>query len=133
LKFPDTLYPTVAFTTVAWLAATFATRPVEWSTLVEFFRTVRPGGLGWRPIARVCRDVRPDSGLFRLFVDWLAGVVLVYSALFAVGNYLLGDRDVALLLAGLVVVSGAWVWWDLARKPRGGPQTASSSRFQARS
>jgi hypothetical protein len=133
LTFPDTLYPTVGLTTVAWVSATFATRPADWSRLVEFYRTVRPGGPGWRPIARVCKDVQPDSGLFRLLLDWLAGVVLVYSALFSVGNFILGERDVALLLAGLVVVSGTWVWFDLARRPRGRPQAPSSSRLQARS
>jgi Na+/proline symporter len=115
VRFPMSLYPIVALTTAAWLAVTFLTRPVHPSTLIAFYETVRPGGPGWRPIARVCPEVRPDAGLFRLALNWVAGVVLVYSMLFASGELLLGDPRKALILAALALGAGAFVWHDLAR------------------
>jgi Na+/proline symporter len=44
-------------TIVTWLAATFLTAPENRETLERFYRAVRPGGPGWRPLAHLAPDV----------------------------------------------------------------------------
>ncbi len=85
---PLTLYPVVGGTTVVWLIATFITPPVQEKVLLNFYRKTHPGGIGWKPIAQKLPDVKSDSGFGKLFVSWISGVVLIYGALFGVGNIL---------------------------------------------
>jgi Na+/proline symporter len=114
-EFPVNLYAVVGFTTVVWLAATFLTRPTADETLDEFYRVVHPGGPGWAPVAERHPDVTPDQGLGRLAVDWILGVVLVYTTLFGVGYLILGWTVWGV---GCVTVAGAAatvLWRDLQR------------------
>ena len=112
--FPLNLYAVVAFTTRVWLAVTYATRPTTQDTLDHFYRKVRPGGPGWKPVARRHPGVEPDAGFARLWLDWLLGVAFVYLTLFGVGKLLLGS---ALLGAGLLagaLGAAAFLWRDLS-------------------
>jgi len=104
IEFPESLYLIVGATTVAWVIATFATPAVDTATLVSFYRRVRPGGPGWKPVAMHCPEVRPDAGFGWLFVDWIAGVALVYAVLFAVGSVIFGEWTQAAGLAALAAV-----------------------------
>ena len=97
LQFPESLFVIVGFTTVCWLTATFLTAPTGSETLQAFFRRVHPGGW-WTPVASRVPDVRQDSGLGSLAVDWLLGVVLVYSTLFGLGKLILGEYATAMFL-----------------------------------
>ena len=117
--FPTNLFAVVGLTTVVWLVATFVTRPTDAATLDTFYRTTRPGGPGWKPVAERNPGVEPDTGLGRLALDWLAGVVLVYSTLFGTGHLLLGATFLGLGLWGLAIGAGAFLWWDLRRHDRG--------------
>jgi Na+/proline symporter len=115
IAFPESLYLIVTVTTVAWLVATYVTPPVPTDTLVAFYRRVRPGGPGWTPIARLCPDVKPDAGFGWLFVDWIAGVALVYGALFAVGSAIFGEWTRALVLIGIVAACATVLTRSLSR------------------
>ena len=116
VQFPETLYYIVAVTTVVWLAVTLATRPADEETLKRFFRRVHPGGPGWTRVAALVPDVRPDSGYAGLFVDWIAGVALIYSALFAVGSFLFGAYGRGLLCLAVAAVSVWLIHRDLTRR-----------------
>ena len=99
--FPVNLYGIVGITTVCWLAATFLTRPTPPEALDAFYRSIRPGGAGWRPVAARNADVEAEAGMGRLALRWALGVAAVYAALFGVGGLLLGTPlRGALLLAG---------------------------------
>jgi Na+/proline symporter len=115
IEFPDTLFIIVGVTTAAWFAVTFLTRPVDDATLYAFYRRVHPGGPGWAPIARALPEVKPDTGMARLFGSWLAGVVLIYSALFAVGKLLLGDYPLAALFCATAALAVAVIYRNLTR------------------
>jgi len=115
IEFPESLYLIVGATTVAWVIATFATPTVDTATLVSFYRRVRPGGPGWKPIAMHCPEVRPDAGFGWLFVDWIAGVALVYAVLFAVGSVIFGEWTQAAGLAALAAVCTAVLVRSLSR------------------
>ncbi len=76
---------TVAFTTIAWLVATFLSSPTDMEVLEAFYKRVQPGGL-WRPFSHMKRK---ESKMIYLFVSWISGVVMVYSILFFIGYWIL--------------------------------------------
>ncbi len=93
---------TVTLTTIVWLAVTFMTRPEPDETLTTFYRRVRPQGPGWKPIAAAAGPVVIHGSLRHELANALLGCVLVYSALFGVGEILLRS---ALLGVGLLFIS----------------------------
>jgi len=109
---------TVAATTVVWLAVTLATKPESKATLAAFYRRVRPGGPGWAPVAAALGEPPPGS---RALIDEIAnamlGCVMVYAALFGVGEMLLRSvlRGAALLL--LAAGAAALIAWNLRAIP----------------
>ena len=116
IAFPVSLYYIVSVTTVAWLAVTMLTPPVDQQHLIRFYEKVRPGGIGWSRLRRAAPHVQPDSGFGWLFVDWLCGTILVYGGVFGVGKLIFGHY--ALGLAFLLVggLGGAVIYWDLSRR-----------------
>ncbi len=113
---PLTLYPTVLGTTVVWLVVTFLTRPTPDATLVAFYRRVHPGGWGWRRIAGLVPEVKPDSGFGHLFLDWFLGVVMVYSFLMGLGQVLFGQHLRGGLVLGLGVGCALVIWRDISKR-----------------
>ncbi|KPK79492.1 MAG: sodium:proline symporter [Gemmatimonas sp. SM23_52] len=90
-------------TIVAWVSATFLTSPERGETLEAFYRKVRPGGPGWRPIARQAPEVEPDRhiGLLLLAAALAAGIV--YLTLPGIGTLIFGEYTRSLFcLAGAV-------------------------------
>jgi Na+/proline symporter len=116
LAFPQNLFAIVAITTIAWLAVTFVTPPTDRATLRAFYERVHPGGPGWRGIAAELPHVKSDEGFGGLFVAWIAGVVLVYSTLFASGRLLFGRTAEGLGFAALAAVAAYVIYRDLDRR-----------------
>ena len=109
---------TVGVTTVAWLVATLATAPERPEVLERFYRRVRPGGPGWRAVATRLgfgADAIPGGALS--WVNWVAGWVAVYCALFGIGELLVGTVPRAAGF-GTVAVGAFWV---IARNLRRDP------------
>jgi hypothetical protein len=113
LAFPFTLLAVVAWTTICWVVVTFTTRPEPDEHLVAFYRRTQPDGPGWTRIAALAGEPAP-GGLQSLFVDWIAGVVLVYSVLFGLGNALLGSPAAA-VGCFIGTAAAAAVLWRRAR------------------
>ena len=116
----------VAITTVAWLAVTYVTRPTDEATLRRFYRTARPGGPGWRVVAEraaaagepLPTDPAEDWTVPRGILAMTAGVLAVYSALFATGYWLYGRTSLAALLTAVAVVAAAGlarIWGSVSR------------------
>jgi Na+/proline symporter len=105
LGFAQTMLTTVALTTIVWVVATFATSPEPESRLIEFYRRVRPAGPGWAPVAARA-GVPPGAQTERLapgFLNWILGILVVYSTLFGIGQLLFGEwAGVAFLAIALV-------------------------------
>lgn len=90
------LLVTIALTTVAWVSATLLTRPADDETLIAFYRRVRPGGPGWERIRALAGETaRSADDLGLAAIGWLLGCMLVYGALFGVGNLLVGSTTSA--------------------------------------
>ena len=112
-EFPNNLFVVTAFTSVLWLIATFVTRPTKAAVLDRFFRKVHPDGPGWTPIAARNPDVQAGGGLGRLLLDCLAGIVLIYSALFGVGYLLMHKTGPMWTALTLTVASAAFLVWSI--------------------
>ncbi len=106
----------------AWLAVTFATRPVSAERLAAFYRRVRPGG-AWAPVARACPGVASDGLSRRRLIGWASGVAAVYGLTFGIGKLLLGQTAVGLALLVLAALGGIGVARELRDAAPGPAQT----------
>jgi hypothetical protein len=98
---------TVGVTTLVWVTVTYLTSPEPDAVLDRFYRRVRPGGPGWRPVAERLGfgDDRIPGGALSV-VNWFAGVTAVFAALFGVGAFLTGTKLQGLIYS--VVAIGAF-------------------------
>jgi solute:Na+ symporter, SSS family len=110
---------TVALTTLAWVAATLATRSEPTSTLIAFYRKVRPCGPGWRPIAKLAPDVVATESLRGQFAYWLLGCGMIYASLFGIGNLVFLRWVEGLCLMGAAAFAFALMSRSLAAGDRG--------------
>jgi len=114
IDFPDTLLYLVPWTTACWLSVTLLTKPEPRAHLIAFYRRVRPGGPGWAKIARSV-EVRPEP-LGRLWLDWLAGCVMVYATLFGVGTWIFESFPMAFPYLGAAALAGSFLSIDLSHQ-----------------
>jgi hypothetical protein len=111
LPFAHTVLYSVAFTTICWMIAAYLTPQTSRERLIAFYRKVHPSGPGW---ARVRKDAGVSDAEATLYSDdmgkatlgWVSGCITIWSSLFAIGQFLYGRTYIALLLAGVFVVSG---------------------------
>jgi SSS family solute:Na+ symporter len=102
----------VFITTICWITVTLFTRPADEKTLRSFYRLVRPGGPGWkRIIYQAERDNDPiDDGKQKWDVPtgilcMVVGCFVVYSSLFATGNWIYGKNLLASVLTVVAVIA----------------------------
>jgi Na+/proline symporter len=91
-------------TIVTWLAATLITPAESQSTLRSFFKKIRPGGPGWKPIAALEPDVVQDKNLGISIIGALFASGIVYLTLPAIGYFIFGKTNL-----GLACIAGAGV------------------------
>jgi Na+/proline symporter len=106
------LVVTIAVTTICWVATAYFGPQTDRATLISFYRKVRPAGPGWAPIRDAVGPLADDGrtaadNLPMAMLGWFVGCTLVWSALFAIGNYLYGRMPQAWLLTAVCVVSTA--------------------------
>ncbi len=107
-EFPTNLFAITAFTVAVTLIATFITRPTSEERLTAFYRAIHPGGPGWARFVRANPDVPQTESLRHLALNWVVGVVLVYSVLFGTGYLLFGSTLSG--IAALLVSAGAAIY-----------------------
>lgn len=107
MESPITLYPIVFGTTIVWLVVTFITKPVEENKLIAFYKRTYPGGLGWKHIQKLVGEKNRGTGFGKLTINWIMGLILVYSFLFGIGNIIFADylAGSVLILIGLVAAA----------------------------
>jgi len=104
--------------TSVWVTVTLATRPEPEEVLVRFYRLVRPHASGWKPIARLAMDLAPTRDLGANLRAWLLGCAMVYSALFAIGDFCLKRPGQGIALS-VVAAASAWlVGREISRQSR---------------
>lgn len=105
------LLMTIAVTTLCWVTTAFFGPETDRATLVAFYKKVRPFGPGWKKIreeagisaeeARATHENIPMA-----LLGWVAGCTVIWSSLFAVGNFLYGRTGYALGLLVVFIISG---------------------------
>ena len=99
----------VFITTLSWILVTLLTKPTENSRLLEFYKKIKPYGIGWNKFLKNNNiDVKnnefkesPMSDLLSMFL----GIVLVYSGLFGIGYLLYGNITYSLILFFILFIS----------------------------
>ena len=136
LPFANTVLISVAFTTVCWLIAAFTAPPDSQERLIAFYRKVHPSGPGWRRIREAAGISEAEAALHsdhmgRATLGWVSGCAVIWSSLFAIGNFLYGRTTLALELTAVFVVSGIallYVINTLWDRPQGRYAPAQRSR-----
>ncbi len=105
----------LTWSTIVWLTITFLTKPTEEQKLMEFYKRVHPGGIGWRRIQDKLPMVKGDTGYQRLFVNWIAGCFLVMFSLFGVGKIILQNYSEGIIYLGIAFVAGAIIYFNLSK------------------
>jgi Na+/proline symporter len=105
----------VGITTVAWLITAFVGPVTDRATLIRFVQMVKPAGPGWSDIRAAAgvsdSDVATSNRVSAAFVGWIAGCVVIWSSLFAIGSFLYAPGDPsrwtsAWVLTAVFVASG---------------------------
>ena len=139
LGFAETTLVQVGLTTLAWVITAYVGPQTDRATLLAFYRKVKPAGPGWT-------DIRAEAGVSEgevaqenrsgaAFVGWIAGCVVIWSSLFAIGNFLYAAGDskrltMAWILTGVFALSG-YVLLRITRQ-LWADSTASQARDDAR-
>jgi Na+/proline symporter len=116
----------VPISTVVWIVVTFLTEPVSTETLATFYNRVRPSKIGWKLIASETKDVSDDSDKQHTHTDsklpdlvnWVIGVIFIYSFLFSIGKLFLGYTTIGLIFLIIAIISGVIMYKNLPRKER---------------
>jgi hypothetical protein len=109
---------TVAVTTVVWLTVTFLTPPEPEAVLEAFYRRVRPGGPGWARIStRMGLGREPIPGGATAWINWGAGIIGVYAALFGIGKIIFGYPGTGFVLLAVAAVAFICIARNLRAEP----------------
>jgi Na+/proline symporter len=129
----------VGLTTLAWLITAFVGPQTDQATLIAFYRKVKPAGPGWTAVRAAAgvsdEEVAIENRSGAAFVGWIAGCAVIWSSLFAIGNFLYSSGDPSrlrmawMLTAGFVVSS--YVLLKVTRQ-LWADSTASQARNEAR-
>jgi SSS family solute:Na+ symporter len=103
----EKLMMTVAFTSICWIAAAYLAPATDRKTLIAFYKKTRPAGPGWEPIRREAGDFEgPVDNIPLALAGWSTGCAVIWSLLFAIGNFLYGRTAAALGLLAIAAVTG---------------------------
>jgi len=97
---------TVAATTLVWVAVAYLAPSTDRTTLLSFYKLVRPAGPGWESIRREAGlPASPDS-MSQSMLGWVMGCAFIYAALFGTGSFIYGRTPQGLMWLAVFVVSG---------------------------
>ncbi|WP_369048710.1 sodium:solute symporter family protein [Tenacibaculum sp. UWU-22] len=107
-------YPfVVLITTIAWLIATYATKPENNEVLYNFYKKTQPGGPGWKHVLQQAKKdnitIEDKNEVWSVpsgIKAMLVGCVLIYSCLFATGYWIYGETKYAIILTITAIISG---------------------------
>ena len=116
LGFAQTTILQVGFTTICWLIAAFVAPQTERAKLIAFYKKVHPAGPGWTDVRKEAGVTVDEAALHgdhmgKATLGWVSGCAVIWSSLFAIGNFLYGRMQPALILTGVFVVSGVVLLW----------------------
>jgi len=94
---------------------TFLTPPEKSGVLESFYRKIRPGGPGWKPIAKIAPGVRTDKNVGLSIGAVIVSSAIIYLALPGVGAVIFGQYLKALALLGGAAACSALLYLVMKR------------------
>ena len=107
LKFPFV----VVCSSLIWLIVTYLTAPENDKVLFAFYLKTQPGGPGWKKI--ITRADKAKISIIKTTEKWsvpngilamVLGCIVIYSSMFAIGNYIYGEYIIAVVLTFVVLI-----------------------------
>ena len=102
----------VLITTIVWVVVTFLTKPETNETLRNFYKQTTPGGPGWKKVIATFKDksfiekeTHKEWSVPSGILAMVLGCIMVYSIMFATGNILYGNYQLASGLLVIIVIS----------------------------
>lgn len=115
LSFESSLIIIVIWSSIVWLIVTFLTRPTKEEKLMDFYKRVHPGGVGWRAIDKKMPDVEGDKGFGRLFTNWIGGCILVMFSLFGFGKIIFQEYIQGSIFIAIAIVAALLIYRNLSK------------------
>jgi Na+/proline symporter len=109
-----TFYFTVVLTTISWVLVTKFTKPVTNEKLAQFVKQIQPDGW-WRPVYQQIKIDAPKSNMKLLFGLWASALLMTYSMLFAVGKWIFGQTQEAMVWTGIAAIGVVILSWLLKK------------------
>lgn len=102
---------TIVVTTVCWVLAAYLAPQTDKATLESFYRKVRPVGPGWEPVRSRIADLpalteSEATNIPLSLLGWVSGCTVIWSGLFAGGNFFYGRTSMGWMLTAIFAVSG---------------------------
>ena len=118
LVFPMNLLILVPFSIVVWFTVTMLTKPVDEGKLIDFYKRVYPGGPGWKRIREKIGSevVFPAASTKKNFVNYLVGIIAIYSALLGIGELILGSWKLGVIMLLFTTVCGYFIYRRLSEE-----------------
>jgi Na+/proline symporter len=102
------LFVTAFLTLAVWFPVMLLTRPESDAKLDDFYRRVRPGGPGWRR-QRERTGIPPAQRLGHDVQRILAGLLLLFGLMFAVGSVVLLRWGSLAAMAAMAALGAVWL------------------------
>lgn len=98
----------VGVTTLGWILATYLCPSTDPAVLRRFYRRIRPGGPGWKPVRESLGEEAPANvdGIPRSLLNVLLGCIGIYALLFAIGSAIYGEIVRSAILFALSLSAG---------------------------
>ncbi|MEY3422359.1 MAG: Sodium/glucose cotransporter, partial [Bacteroidota bacterium] len=103
----------VLITSLAWIVTAIFTKPTEVNTLINFYKTIRPHAMGWKPVidsgmaTGIITNEHTKTGRFSSEILMMVlGCLGVYALLFGMGYLIYGQMGNALMATGVALASG---------------------------
>ena len=95
-------------TAIVWVTVMFLTPPESEETLEQFYRRVRPGGIGWKA-QQEKTGIKPAGDLTRDILKVLAAILVLFGSMLAIGGFLLLDSLTGWVSLIIAVMGGWWL------------------------
>jgi Na+/proline symporter len=97
-----------AITGIVWITVMFLTPPESEETLEQFYRRVRPGGIGWK-VQQEKTGIKPAQNLHRDILKVLAAILVLFGSMLALGGFLLLQSFTGWVSLIIAVAGGWWL------------------------
>ncbi len=95
-------------TAIIWITVMLLTPPESEETLEQFYRRVRPSGIGWKH-QQETTGIKPAQDLNQDILKVLAAVLVLFGSMLAIGGFLLLDSLTGWVSLTIAVIGGWWL------------------------